>query len=99
MKKPFTRPISLTSARTGKRLRLLDLPPGTALVPVLTPEPILGYTYQRGHLTVYVAAPMRDLYRAIIAWAKPARRRKWKRPVGNTSMAAAPPTPPPWPRC
>ncbi|MDO7876020.1 hypothetical protein Q5H93_14850 [Hymenobacter sp. ASUV-10] len=58
MKTPFARPVSLTSARTGKRLRLRALPPGAALVPVPAPEPILGYTYQRGHLTVYVAGPM-----------------------------------------
>jgi hypothetical protein len=54
----FDTPVSLTSARTGKRLRLRALPIGAALVPVVQPEPILGYTYRRGHLTVYVAGPM-----------------------------------------
>ena len=33
-----------------------ELPAGAALVPV--PEPILGYTYQHGHLTVYVNGSM-----------------------------------------
>ncbi|RSK50058.1 hypothetical protein [Hymenobacter rigui] len=32
------------------------LPEWAALV--LTPEPILGYTYQQGHLTVYVRGTM-----------------------------------------
>ena len=45
--------VSLTDARTGKRLRLAALPPGAALV-----EPILGYCYQAGHLTVYVNGSM-----------------------------------------
>ena len=44
--------ISLTDAATGKRVRVDSLPAGAALVPV--PQPILGYTYRRGHLTVYV---------------------------------------------
>jgi hypothetical protein len=39
MKKFATR-VSLTDARTGKRLRLDALPAGAALV-----EPILGYCY------------------------------------------------------
>ena len=47
------RPVSLQDARTGKRLRLAALPPGAALV-----EPILGYCYQAGHLTVYVSGTM-----------------------------------------
>ncbi|RSK44683.1 hypothetical protein [Hymenobacter perfusus] len=55
-KQLFFPPISLTDARTGKRVRVQELPQGAALVP--TPEPILGYTYQRGHLTVYVSGPM-----------------------------------------
>ena len=45
--------VSLTDARTGKRLRLEALPTGAALV-----EPILGYCYQDGHLTVYVNGSM-----------------------------------------
>jgi hypothetical protein len=61
MKKLAT-PVSLTSARTGKRLRLRALPPGAALVPVLPPEPILGYWPRmeagRPALSVYVAGPM-----------------------------------------
>ncbi|WBO86271.1 hypothetical protein [Hymenobacter yonginensis] len=56
MKKQFDTPVSLTDARTGKRVRVQALPAGCALVP--TPEPILGYTYQRGHLTVYVSGTM-----------------------------------------
>jgi hypothetical protein len=52
MKKFATR-VSLTDARTGKRLRLDALPAGAALV-----EPILGYCYQAGHLTVYVNGSM-----------------------------------------
>ena len=47
------KPVSLTDARTGKRVRLAELPPGAALV-----EPILGYCYQAGHLTVYVNGSM-----------------------------------------
>ncbi|GAB2954608.1 hypothetical protein GCM10027048_20100 [Hymenobacter coalescens] len=59
MHKPlFDRPLSLTDARTGKRLRVRELPAGAALVPAPQPEPILGYTYQRGHLTVYVRGTM-----------------------------------------
>jgi hypothetical protein len=46
--------VSLTDARTGKRVRVSALAPGAALVPVPAPAPILGYTYQAGHLTVYV---------------------------------------------
>jgi hypothetical protein len=45
--------VSLTDARTGKRLRVAALPPGAALV-----EPILGYVYQAGHFTVYVNGSM-----------------------------------------
>lgn len=55
-KQLFFPPISLTDARTGKRVRVQALPEGAALVP--TPEPILGYTYQQGHLTVYVQGTM-----------------------------------------
>jgi hypothetical protein len=47
--------LSLTDATTGKRVRVSSLAPGAALVPVPQPEPILGYTYQAGHLTVYVS--------------------------------------------
>jgi hypothetical protein len=52
----FFPPLSLTDARTGKRLRVQALPAGAALVP--TPQPILGYCYQQGHLTVYVNGTM-----------------------------------------
>ncbi|MDU0372109.1 hypothetical protein ACFPAF_17030 [Hymenobacter endophyticus] len=52
----FFPPISLTDARTGKRVRVQALPEGAALVPM--PEPILGYSYQQGHLTVYVNGSM-----------------------------------------
>jgi hypothetical protein len=63
MDKPlFPRPISLTDARTGRRLRVRELPAGAALVPA--PEPILGYSYQRGHLTVYVRGTMPPELRA-----------------------------------
>lgn len=47
------KPISLTDARTGKRVRVAELPEGAALV-----EPILGYYRQHGHLTVYVNGSM-----------------------------------------
>jgi hypothetical protein len=47
------KPVSLTDARTGNRLRVAELPRGAALV-----EPILGYCYQAGHLTVYVNGSM-----------------------------------------
>ena len=47
--------VSLTDAVTGKRVRVSALAPGAALVPVPQPEPILGYTYKSGHLTVYVS--------------------------------------------
>jgi hypothetical protein len=48
-------PVSLKDASTGKRVRVSAFAPGAALVPVPQPEPILGYTYHRGHLTVYVS--------------------------------------------
>lgn len=48
--------VSLTDARTGKRVRVAAFQPGDALVPA--PQPILGYTYQAGHLTVYVRGTM-----------------------------------------
>ncbi|MDO7885320.1 hypothetical protein [Hymenobacter cheonanensis] len=48
-------PVSLTDASTGKRVRVSAFAPGAALVLVPQPEPILGYTYQAGHLTVYVS--------------------------------------------
>ena len=51
---PFPK-LSFTDAQTGKRVRVSDLRPGDALVPVPAPEPILGYSYQAGHLTVYVS--------------------------------------------
>lgn len=47
--------VSLTDADTGKRVRVSSLAPGAALVPLAQPEPILGYTYTAGHLTVYVS--------------------------------------------
>jgi hypothetical protein len=59
MAKVLTFPrVSLTDAATGKRVRVSSLAPGAALVPVPQPEPILGYTYQAGHLTVYVSGTM-----------------------------------------
>lgn len=48
--------ISLTDADTGKRVRVSEFQPGDTLVPKA--EPILGYTYQAGHLKVYVAGTM-----------------------------------------
>ena len=73
MSKPHAFPtISLTDARTGKRVRVSAQPsapepgrhavrvhqlhPGAALVPA--PLPILGYCYQRDHLHVYVNGSM-----------------------------------------
>ena len=53
MLKAITPPISLKEARTGKRVRVSELPQGAALV-----EPILGYCYQAGNLTVYVNGSM-----------------------------------------
>ena len=47
------KPVSLKDARTGKRVRVAELPPGAALV-----EPILGYYRQHDHLTVYVNGSM-----------------------------------------
>ncbi len=59
MAKVLTFPrVSLTDAATGKRVRVSAFQPGDALVPVPAPEPILGYTYQAGHLTVYVSGTM-----------------------------------------
>lgn len=59
MAKVLTFPrVSLTDALTGKRVRVSAFQPGDALVPVPAPEPILGYTYQAGHLTVYVSGTM-----------------------------------------
>ncbi|MVN76912.1 hypothetical protein GO988_11310 [Hymenobacter sp. HMF4947] len=59
MPKQLTFPrVSLTDATTGKRLRVSGFAPGAALVPVPQPEPILGYCYQAGHLTVYVSGTM-----------------------------------------
>lgn len=43
----------LTNAATGKRENVRAFRPGDALV--AAPEPILGYTYCAGHLTVYVS--------------------------------------------
>ena len=48
--------IYLTDAATGKRRAVQDFAPGDALVPA--PEPIVGYTYHAGHLTVYVNGTM-----------------------------------------
>ncbi len=49
--------ISLTDARTGKRVRVAEFRPGDALVPA--PLPILGYAHQPGGgLTVYVNGSM-----------------------------------------
>ena len=53
MKTALATPISLTDARTGKRVRVSSLPEGTALV-----EPILGYYRKHDHLTVYVNGSM-----------------------------------------
>jgi hypothetical protein len=43
------KPVSLKDARTGKRVRVAELPAGAALV-----APILGYYRKHEHLTVYV---------------------------------------------
>jgi hypothetical protein len=51
--------LSLTSATTGKRVRVAAFRPGDALVPVPQPQPILGYCYTtETNWTVYVAGPM-----------------------------------------
>jgi hypothetical protein len=49
---PFPR-VSLKDARTGKRVRVHSLPRGAALV-----EPIVGYRFKAGHLSVYVNGSM-----------------------------------------
>ena len=46
-------PVQVRHARTGRRLRITHLAPGAAVV--AAPQPILGYCYQAGHLTVYVS--------------------------------------------
>lgn len=56
MDKRITPPISLTDAATGKRVRVSGFEAGAMLV--ARPEPILGYYYQAGHLTVYVNGSM-----------------------------------------
>ncbi|WP_210516442.1 hypothetical protein [Hymenobacter terricola] len=56
MGKLITPPISLTDATTGKRVRVSGFEAGAMLV--ARPEPILGYCYQAGHLTVYVNGSM-----------------------------------------
>ena len=56
MKRPFPTPVTRTHPRTRKPLRVQALPAGSALV--AAPEPILGYCYRQGHLTVYVNGPM-----------------------------------------
>lgn len=48
--------VSLTDARTGKRVRVSAFAPGAALVPA--PQPILGYYYRDNHLKVYVNGTM-----------------------------------------
>ena len=48
--------IYLTDAHTGKRRSVTAFEPGDALVPA--PQPIVGYCYDEGHLTVYVNGPM-----------------------------------------
>ncbi|WP_210521607.1 hypothetical protein [Hymenobacter terricola] len=53
MHKAPTPAVFLTDARSGKQVRVAALPVGAAIV-----EPILGYCYQAGHLTVYVNGSM-----------------------------------------
>ena len=48
--------VFLRDADTGQLVQVSKLEPGAALV--AKPEPILGYTYQAGHLTVYVNGSM-----------------------------------------
>jgi hypothetical protein len=47
--------VFLRDATTDTLVQVSKLEPGAALVPRVKPEPILGYTYQAGHLTVYVS--------------------------------------------
>ncbi len=49
----FPKPVSLTDASTGKRVRISAFAPGDAIV-----QPILGCYYQAGHLKVYVNGSM-----------------------------------------
>lgn len=63
--KPFCPPISLTEL-SGKRIRVSEFKSGAAIcavtsqhpVELAAPQPLLGYWYRAGHLTVYVAGPM-----------------------------------------
>jgi len=50
--------VFLRDASTDNLVQVSTLEPGAALVPRVKPEPILGYTYQAGHLTVYVSGTM-----------------------------------------
>ena len=47
--------VFLRDATTDNLVQVSKLEPGAALVPRVKPEPILGYTYKAGHLTVYVS--------------------------------------------
>jgi hypothetical protein len=62
MKELRCRPVSLTDARTGQRVRVSAFAPGAALVPVCKPLPILGYwprrVGDRTRLSVYVPGTM-----------------------------------------
>jgi len=59
------RPISLTDAVTGKRVRVAAFQPGDALVPA--PLPILGYVPHAEHgWTVYVNGTMPPAMRAAV---------------------------------
>ncbi|WP_375435060.1 hypothetical protein [uncultured Hymenobacter sp.] len=59
-------PISLTDALSGKRIRVSEFRSGAAIcavtnqkpVELAAPQPLLGYWYRHGHLTVYVQGPM-----------------------------------------
>ncbi|MVN77822.1 hypothetical protein GO988_15935 [Hymenobacter sp. HMF4947] len=57
--------VSLTDARTGKRVRVSAFAPGDALVPA--PQPILGYCYTtQNNWTVYVAGSMPPALRTAV---------------------------------
>jgi hypothetical protein len=58
MKITHRRAVSLTTTTATSRARLLDLAPGTQLVPLGPPLDVLGYWHQGEKLTAYVAGTM-----------------------------------------
>lgn len=63
MKKPYCQRVSLTDARTVRRIRVSGFRPGAALVQLCPPMPILGFWNRPQGLTAYVAGTMPPLMR------------------------------------